>query len=128
MSPTLAVQTSPFVDYVGIAPYLLLVVGMIVVLMVLPLLLAKTTRHRVKDEAYECGLPPQGTAKQRFSVHFYMVAVLFILFDIEAVFLFPWATSVQELGPIGFSGAVVFVAVLGLGLAYAWRKRVLDWN
>ena len=124
----LAVQTSPFIDYVGIAPFLLLVIGMITVLMLAPVLIGKTTRGKVKDEPYECGLPPEGSAKQRFSIHFYMVAVLFILFDIEAVFLFPWAVSVQELGPIGFSGAVVFVAVLGLGLAYAWRKRVLDWN
>lgn len=128
MAPILAVQESPFVDYVGIAPYLLLVVGMIVVLMVIPKLLAKSTHGRVKDEPYECGLAPVGSAKQRSSIHFYLVAVLFILFDIEAVFLFPWAVSVQELGPIGFSGAVVFVAVLGLGLAYAWRKRVLDWK
>lgn len=128
MPPMLAVQTWPFVDYVGIAPYLILVVGMIVVLMIAPLLLAKATGGKVKGEAYECGVAPIGSAKQRFSVHFYMVAVLFILFDIEAVFLFPWAVSVQELGPVGFSGAVVFVAVLGLGLAYAWRKRVLDWN
>jgi len=124
----LAVQTSPFIDYIGIAPFLLLVVGMIVVLMMAPLLIAKSTSGKVKGEAYECGVAPEGSARQRFSVHFYMVAVLFILFDIEAVFLFPWAVSVQELGPIGFSGAVVFVAVLGLGLAYAWRKRVLDWN
>ncbi len=125
----LAVQeSSPVIQYAPLVPYLVLVVGMIATLMVIPLILAKTTHGRVKDSPYECGLAPTGTAKQRFSIHFYLVAVLFILFDIEAVFLFPWAVSLQALGPIGFSGAVVFVAVLGVGLAYAWRKGVLDWN
>lgn len=121
-------QTSQTADYAPLVPYLVLVVGMIAVLMVAPLLLGKVTRSRVKGSPYECGVAPIGSARQRFSVHFYLVAVLFILFDIEAVFLFPWAVSVQALGPIGFSGAVVFVAVLGIGLAYAWRKGVLDWN
>lgn len=121
-------ESSPIRDYVGVLPFLLLVVGMIVVLMAAPLLLAKVTRNPAKGTPYECGVAPIGSARARFSVHFYLVAVLFILFDIEAVFLFPWAVSVQTLGPIGFSGAVVFVAVLGLGLAYAWRKGVLDWK
>lgn len=118
----------PILDYAPLSLYLVLVVGMIAVLMLLPLLIAKTTRHPVKDEAYECGLPPQGSAKQRFSVHYYLVALLFILFDIEAVFLFPWAVSLQQIGFSGFVSALVFVAVLSLGLGYAWRKGVLDWK
>ena len=121
-------QGSPVQTYLPIVPYLLLVLGMIGVLLVLPLLLGRKTHSPSKDSPYECGLPPLGSAHQRFSIHFYLVALLFILFDIEAVFLFPWAVAVQDLGPIGFSGAVVFVAVLGLGLIYAWRKRVLDWK
>lgn len=125
----LAVQESSRVaDYVLLVPYLLFVLGLIVFMMVVPRLLAKSSYSAAKSAPYECGLPPIGSAKRRFSIHFYLVAVLFILFDIEAVFLFPWAVALQKLGPVGFSGAVVFVAVLGLGLAYAWRKGVLDWK
>ena len=115
-------------DYVPLLPYLLFVLGLVVVMLTIPHLLARKSHSAVKSSPYECGLPPVGSAKRRFSIHFYLVAVLFILFDIEAVFLFPWAVSLQGLGPVGFSGAVVFVAVLGLGLAYAWRRGVLDWK
>jgi NADH-quinone oxidoreductase subunit A len=108
--------------------YVLLVLGMISVLLVVPRLLAKYTTDSRKDIPYECGVDPIGTAQQRFSVHFYLVAVLFILFDIEAVFLFPWAVALQDLGIAGFVEAIVFVAILALGLGYAWRKGVLDWN
>lgn len=125
----LAVQGSSSVaPYAPVIPYLVLVVGMIVVLMVLPRVFARYTQNDVKDQPYECGVAPIGSAKQRFSVHFYLVAMLFILFDIEAVFLFPWATAVQELGAKGFYEAVVFVAILAIGLGYAWRKGVLDWK
>lgn len=108
--------------------YVVLVLGMISVLLILPRLIAKYTTDRAKETPYECGVDPVGTAKQRFSVHFYLVAVLFILFDIEAVFLFPWAVALQDLGMAGFVEAIVFVAILGLGLGYAWRKGALDWN
>lgn len=123
-----ASENIPLLDYAAAVPYLVLVLGMIVVLMIAPRLIAKQTYGKVKGSAYECGVPASGTAQQRFSIHFYLVAVLFILFDIEAVFLFPWAVSLRDLGPLGFTGALVFVAVLGLGLAYAWRKGVLDWK
>lgn len=119
---------SPVADYAPFVPYLLLVIGMVSVLMLLPRIIARYTQSDVKGQPYECGVEPIGSARQRFSVHFYMVAVLFILFDIEAVFLFPWATALQDLGPTGFVEAVVFVAILALGLGYAWRKGVLDWK
>jgi len=129
MGVMLAVQASSRVaEYVPLLPYLVFVLGMVGVLLTVPHLLAKKSSSAAKSSPYECGLPAQGSARRRISIHFYLVAVLFILFDIEAVFLFPWAVALQQLGPVGFSGAVVFVAVLGLGLAYAWRKGVLDWK
>ena len=121
-------QAPQLAGYVAFPVYVLLVVGMIAVLMVLPRLIARSSTSPAKEVPYECGVDPVGTAKQRFSVHFYLVAVLFILFDIEAVFLFPWAVALQDIGIAGFVEAVVFVAILALGLGYAWRKGVLDWN
>lgn len=121
-------QINAVANFGAFPVYLVLVFGMITVLMVLPRVIAKSSTSKAKEVAYECGVDPEGTAKQRFSVHFYLVAVLFILFDIEAVFLFPWAVALQDLGWAGFLEAIVFVAILGLGLGYAWRKGVLDWN
>jgi NADH-quinone oxidoreductase subunit A len=123
-----AADAPPIVGFLPLLAYFAVVAGFIALFLVLPRLLARYTHSPAKDMPYECGVDPIGSAKQRFSVHFYLVAVLFILFDIEAVFLFPWAVSVQRLGPTGFVGALIFVAVLALGLGYAWRKGVLDWN
>lgn len=123
-----AATTSTAAQSAPILVYVVLVVGMIAVLMLLPRVIARSSRNRDKGIPYECGLKGTGSGNQRFSVHFYLVAVLFILFDIEAVFLFPWAASLQQIGIAGFVEALLFVAILGLGLGYAWRKGVLDWN
>ena len=80
-----------------------------------------------KMSPYECGVPPVGDARERFSVKFYLVAMLFILFDVEAVFLYPWAVSYGGLGPFALVEMVVFIVILALGLVYAWRKGVLRW-
>jgi NADH-quinone oxidoreductase subunit A len=123
-----AQDAPPIIGFLPLIAYFAVVCGFIALFLVLPRLLARYTHSPTKDMPYECGVDPIGSARQRFSVHFYLVAVLFILFDIEAVFLFPWAVSVQRLGPAGFIEALIFVAVLALGLGYAWRKGVLDWN
>jgi len=81
-----------------------------------------------KDEPYECGNIAAKPFKQRVSVKFYVVALLFILFDMEAVFLFPWAVSFRELGWMGFYSMLTFVLVLTLGLVYVWKKGALDWD
>ena len=87
--------------------------------------------QRYKEEKfgpYECGVDPIGSARERFSVHFYLVAILFILFDIEMVFLIPWAVLYRKLGIFGLVEAGIFLAVLGFGLAYVWRKKALKWD
>ena len=81
-----------------------------------------------KLSVYECGAPIIGSARQRTSVKFYMVAILFILFDIEVVFLFPWAVRFRELGWFGFGAMTIFLFILVLGLAYEWRKGGLEWD
>lgn len=81
-----------------------------------------------KGEAFECGNPPSGSAWGRFAVKFYMTAILFIVFDVEVVFLYPWAVMFRRLGWFGFGEMLVFVAVLGLALLYVWRKGALEWD
>ena len=81
-----------------------------------------------KLSTYESGMEPVRTARERFSVKFYMVAVLFILFDIEVVFLYPWAVTFKELGVFGFVTMVVFILILLIGYFYIWRKGALEWD
>ena len=77
---------------------------------------------------YECGKDPVGTARQRFSVKFYLIAMLFILFDIEVVFLYPWALQYKKLGLFGFYEILVFTAILLVGYAYIWKRGALEWQ
>jgi NADH-quinone oxidoreductase subunit A len=82
----------------------------------------------VKLAPYECGMPPVGTARDRFSIKFYIIAMLFILFDIEAVFLYPWAVVFKKLGMFGFIEMGVFIAILLIGYVYVWKKGALEWE
>lgn len=81
-----------------------------------------------KMEPFECGVSPIANPKARFSVRFYIIAMLFILFDVEAVFLFPWAAVYRDLGMFGFVEMLVFIVVLGVGLGYIWKKGALEWE
>ncbi|MCS6954656.1 MAG: NADH-quinone oxidoreductase subunit A [Bryobacteraceae bacterium] len=89
--------------------------------------LGKRVRNRVKDMPYECGIPPVGSARERFSVKFYLVAMVFILFDIEVVFLYPWAVVYRELGLFAFAEMALFLALILCGYFYIWKKGALDW-
>ena len=87
------------------------------------------SKGKVKNEAYESGIGPIiGTVDQKFSVKFYLLAILFLIFDIEAVFMFPWAVGVRELGWFGFTEMVVFMLLLLTGLIYILKKGVLNWR
>ena len=81
-----------------------------------------------KSAPYECGMPPVGDARERQSVKFYLVAMIFLLFDIEVAFLYPWAMALRELGWPGFVQVVLFMGLLLAGYVYVWRKGVLDWG
>jgi NADH-quinone oxidoreductase subunit A len=81
-----------------------------------------------KSAPYECGMPPVGDARERQSVKFYLVAMIFLLFDIEVAFLYPWAMALRDLGWAGFVQVVLFMTLLLAGYVYVWRKRVLDWG
>jgi NADH-quinone oxidoreductase subunit A len=84
-------------------------------------------KNRVKDMAYECGIEPTGDARQRFSVKFYLVAMLFILFDIEAIFLYPWAVVYKQLKMFAFVEMLIFIVLILAGFFFIWKKGVLDW-
>jgi NADH-quinone oxidoreductase subunit A len=91
-------------------------------------LLGKRVRNRVKDMPYESGITPTGDARQRFSVKFFLVGMLFILFDIEAIFLYPWVVVYRELKMFAFVEMLVFVILVLSGFFYIWKKGVLDWS
>ena len=91
-------------------------------------LLGPKVTSTVKSEAFEGGNAPFGSARQRFAVKFYVVALLFIVFDVEAVFLYPWAVNFQQLGWFGYVTMLVFAATLVVGLVYIWKKGALDWE
>jgi NADH-quinone oxidoreductase subunit A len=88
----------------------------------------KHKRSRSKEQPYECGIHPTGDARQPFSVHFYMVALIFILFDIEAIFLYPWALVYHDLKVFGFVEMLLYIMILLVGYIYLWKKGALDWS
>lgn len=90
-------------------------------------LIGKRVRNRVKDMPYECGIAPTGNARERFSVKFYLVGMLFILFDIEAVFLYPWAVVYRDLKMFGFIEMFIFIVLILSGFFYIWKKGALNW-
>ena len=112
----------PLLIQLGVA--LALAVGMVI----LSTLLGKHRYSRAKMSPYECGMTPVGDARERFSVKFYLVAMLFILFDVEAVFLYPWAVLLRELKMFGFWEMLVYIGIVLVGLFYVCEKGVLDWS
>ena len=91
-------------------------------------LLGPKKSNKIKSSPFECGFAPFQLPTDRFFVRFYLIAMLFILFDIEVVFLFPWAVVFKDLGSAGFVGMLIFVLVLGAGYVYAWRKGAFQWE
>jgi NADH-quinone oxidoreductase subunit A len=91
-------------------------------------LLGKRAKSPLKDTPYESGMAPVGSARERFSVKFYLVGMIFILFDIEAVFLYPWAVVYRELKLFAFAEMFIFVALILVGFFYVWKKGALDWS
>jgi NADH-quinone oxidoreductase subunit A len=116
------------IPYVAILVSLALAVVVAGVLLGPGALLRPRRPSAVKDEAFECGNPASGSAWGRFSVKFYLTAILFIVFDIEVVFMYPWAVAYRNLGLAGFVEMALFVLVLTLGLVFVWRKGALEWD
>jgi NADH-quinone oxidoreductase subunit A len=118
--------------YLPVLLQLLVATGIGTGMIVLSAVLGQRKYSRMKMQAYECGMTPTGDAQHRFSVKFYLVAMLFILFDVEAIFLIPWAVVYRDLlkkyGSFGFWEMLIYIVILLVGFFYIWKKRVLDWN
>ncbi len=114
--------------YLPILLFVVVGIGFAAVTIGLSTFIVPMRRNAVKNAPYECGVDPVGDARGRFSVNFYLVAVLFILFDIEAVFLYPWAVAFRGLGFYGLIEMVLFIAVLLVGYVYLLKKRALEWE
>jgi NADH-quinone oxidoreductase subunit A len=112
----------PLVIFFGVS----LVIGL--VFLVMPFIVAPQDPDPEKLSAYECGFPAFDDARMRFDVRFYLVSILFIIFDLEVAFLFPWAAAFGEAGVIGFWAMMVFLGVLTIGFIYEWRKGALEWD
>jgi NADH-quinone oxidoreductase subunit A len=122
-------MNSNYLDNYG--PLLLMFIlaaGLAGALIVVSALVGRHRPSREKDQPYECGISPSGDARGPFSVQFYMVALVFILFDIEAIFLYPWALVYHNLGLFGFVEMVLYIGILLVGYIFFWKKGALDWN
>ena len=119
-------------NYLPILLFLVVALGISGAFVVLPMIAARFTGadkpNPDKLAEYECGFPAFGDSRAQFDVRFYLVAILFIVFDIEAAFLFPWAVSVFSIGWAAWGAMMLFIVELALGLAYAWKKGALEWE
>ncbi|HWP99273.1 MAG TPA: NADH-quinone oxidoreductase subunit A [Vicinamibacterales bacterium] len=113
--------------YIPILLFILVAIGFAVATLFFSHLLHPHKRHPVKLEPYECGIEPATDARDRYSIRYYLIAMLFVIFDVETVFLFPWAVIMDRLLLFGFIEMLVFLFILVVGYVYAWRKGALEW-
>jgi NADH-quinone oxidoreductase subunit A len=122
MPTTLLLEYLPLVIFIGLS----LVIGL--ALLVAPFAVAYQNPDPEKLSAYECGFNAFDDARMKFDVRFYLVAILFIIFDLEVAFLFPWAVAFKDIGWFGFTSMMIFLGVLTVGFIYEWRKGALEWD
>jgi NADH-quinone oxidoreductase subunit A len=122
MATTLLAEYLPITIFLGIA------MALAMMLVLASFIAAKQKPDPEKNSAYECGFEPFGDARSKFDVRFYLVSILFIIFDLEVAFLFPWAITLGKIGYYGFWSMMAFLGVLTVGFIYEWRKGALDWE
>jgi NADH-quinone oxidoreductase subunit A len=120
--PSLLVDYLPLVIFIGVALFIA------VALLVAPFLVAYRNPDPEKVSAYECGFNAFDDARMKFDIRFYLVSILFIIFDLEVAFLFPWAVTFRDTGTLGFWSMMMFLAVLTVGFVYEWKKGALEWD
>jgi len=121
-------MTALIQDYLPLVVFLGVAAAIGLALMAVPFVIAYRAPDTEKLSAYECGFNAFDDARMKFDVRFYLVAILFIIFDLEVAFLFPWAITFGQLGAFGFWSMMVFLAVLTIGFIYEWRKGALEWD
>ncbi|VAV91476.1 NADH ubiquinone oxidoreductase chain A [hydrothermal vent metagenome] len=115
-------------DYLPVLIFAGIALVIALMFLMLPMILAPSSPDSEKVSTYECGFEAFDDSRMKFDVKFYLVAILFIVFDLEVAFLFPWAVSLGEIGPYAFWTMMVFLAELGIGYVYAWKVGALEWN
>ena len=115
-------------EYLPILIFLGIAAGLAMVVVLASYVAARQNPDSEKLSAYECGFEPFDDTRGRFDVRFYLVAILFIIFDLEVAFLFPWAVALQDIGTFGFWSMMIFLVVLSIGFVYEWRKGALEWE
>ena len=115
-------------DYLSIILFLIIALGLSVAFIVINFILSPKKPDPEKLSAYECGFEPFDDSRMEFDVRFYLVAILFIIFDLEIAFLFPWAISLGSIGLLGFCSMMIFLFILTVGFIYEWKKGALDWE
>lgn len=115
-------------EYLPILLFLAIALFVAVAAMAMSFIVAKQKPDAEKNSAYECGFEAFGDAQSKFDVRFYLVAILFIIFDLEVAFLFPWAVALGDIGVFGFWSMMVFLGVLTVGFVYEWKKGALEWE
>ena len=115
-------------EYLSIIIFLFIAISLSVGFIVLNFLFSPKNPDPEKLSAYECGFEAFGDSRMEFDVRFYLVAILFIIFDLEIAFLFPWAISLGSIGPLGFWAMMIFLFILTVGFVYEWKKGALDWD
>ena len=115
-------------SYLPILTLIVIAVGFSIGSVVASGIFGQKKPSEVKLAPYECGMPPVGSARERFSIKFYIIAMLFIVFDIEVVFLYPWSVMFKKLGMFGFAEMGVFIVILFVGYVYVWKKGALEWE
>lgn len=115
-------------EYLPILMFLGVAVGLSIVMVVIPFIITLRRPDKEKNSAYECGFEAFSDSRGKFDVRFYLVAILFIIFDLEIAFLFPWAVSLGTIGVFGFWSMMVFLGLLTIGFIYEWKKGGLEWE
>jgi NADH-quinone oxidoreductase subunit A len=113
--------------YIPIFLFLIIAIGFAILALVMAWLVRPERYNKVKLEPYECGIEPQTDARDRYSVRFFLVAMLFLVFDVETIFMFPWAVIMDKLLLFGLIEMIVFLFILVVGYAYAWKQGALEW-
>ena len=115
-------------EYLPILIFLGIAIGLAAAMVAASYIVARQRPDSEKNSAYECGFEAFDDARNKFDVRFYLVAILFIIFDLEVAFLFPWAVALGEIGLFGFWSMVIFLAILTIGFIYEWKKGALEWE
>jgi NADH-quinone oxidoreductase subunit A len=114
--------------YASVLLFVIIATGIAIAMVVLPFVISPKNPDKEKLSPYECGFEPTGDARSKFDIRFYLVGILFVIFDLEIAFLFPWALTLGKIGFLGYLSMMIFLFVLTIGFIYEWKKGALNWE